>query len=102
MRKIVARCCGGCTAELTFGQHKITADLDVDADGRLLSVAVRRWGNPDGGRWDENSFGGAVEDERTFGGMTIPTRMTVGWFYGTARASRGEFFRVNIRNARFL
>jgi hypothetical protein len=34
--------------------------------------------------------------------MRIPTRMTVGWFYGTERAAKGEFFRLNITRAQFL
>lgn len=59
-------------------------------------------GNPAGGKgWAEVPFGGTVSEERTFGGMTIPSRMTVGWFYRTERAARGEFFRLNITSARF-
>jgi hypothetical protein len=59
-------------------------------------------GKPGGDPWGEYPFGGAVAEERAFGGMRIPTRMTVGRFYGTQRAAQGEFFRLNITRAQFL
>src|SRR6185312_4851218 len=62
---------------------------------RTFDPAISRPGGRD-------PFGGAVAEERAFGGMRIPTRMTVGWFYGTKRAAKGEFFRLNITRAQFL
>jgi hypothetical protein len=70
--------------------------------GRLLAVTVRRWGKPDGHPWGEYPFGGSVAEERAFDGMKVPTRMTVGWFYGTKRAAKEEYFRLNITRAQFL
>jgi hypothetical protein len=90
------------TAESHLGPHRVFADLRVGEDGRLLAVTVHRWGNPGSDGWAEVPFGGAVAEERTFSGMTIPTQMTVGWFYGTERAAEGEFFRLNITSARYL
>ena len=42
-------------------------------------------------------FGGIIEEEGTFCGYTIPTRLRIGWYFGTERfESEGEFFRVTI------
>jgi hypothetical protein len=90
------------TAEWALGPHRVSTELRVDAGGRLLAVSIRRWGKPGGDPWGEYPFGGAVAEEKAFGGMRIPTRMTVGWFYGTKRAARGEFFRLNVTRAQFL
>jgi hypothetical protein len=43
-----------------------------------------------------------VEEEETFGGYTIPTRLWIGWYFDTERFERdGEFFRVRIDKARY-
>ena len=33
---------------------------------------------------------------RTFRGLTVPSAGRVGWFYGTDRWSKGEFFRFQL------
>jgi hypothetical protein len=39
---------------------------------------------------------------KIFGGYTIPTRLRVGWYYGSERfESEGEFFRVTVDDAIF-
>jgi len=59
-----------------------------------------RWGNPDGGEFHYSRCGGFVEEEGTFAGYTIPTRMRVGWHFGTdGFEQEGEFFRVTIDDA---
>jgi hypothetical protein len=81
-----------------------TAEIDytVDDMGRLKAVNMPRWGNPDGGDFRYFNFGGLVEEETRFGGYTIPTRMRVGWHFGTERfESEGEFFRVTVDRAVF-
>lgn len=77
-------------------------DLATDADGRLREVCLLRWGNPGGGSFQEAPFGGVMEAEGTFQGLTIPTRLRVGWWPGTERFAReGEFFRAGIHHAEF-
>jgi hypothetical protein len=45
-------------------------------------------------------FGGILEEESTFCGYTIPTRLRVGWYFGSERfESEGEFFRATIDDA---
>jgi hypothetical protein len=48
------------------------------------------------------SFGGLVEEEASFAGYTIPSRLRVGWYFGTDRFEPdGEFFRVTVDEARY-
>jgi len=68
--------------------------------GRLKTFKLPRWGNPDGAEFRYVDFGGIVEAEGTFCGYTIPTRLRIGWYFGTERfASEGEFFRATIEDA---
>ena len=74
--------------------------LTVNAQGRLEQVKIDRWGNPEGEAFHYSDFGGIVEDSGTFGGYTIPTRLRVGWYFGSERfESEGEFFHCTIDKA---
>jgi hypothetical protein len=43
-----------------------------------------------------------VRRERTFSGVTVPTEMSLGWFYGSDRyRDEGEFFRVTVDSAEY-
>lgn len=70
--------------------------------GSLQSVALPRWGNPEGHDFHEIEFGAAIDQEGTFNGYTIPVRLRVGWYFGTARFEReGKFFQATIDDAEF-
>lgn len=74
--------------------------FSIDRTGRLKTFKLPRWGNPDGTEFHYVDFGGIVEDEGTFSGYTIPTRLRVGWYFDSERfESEGEFFRVTIDDA---
>jgi uncharacterized protein DUF6920 len=74
----------------------------MDDRGRLQSVNMPRWGNPEGAEFHYANCGGWVEEERTFGGYTIPSHLRVGWYFGSERfESEGEFFRVTIDEAAY-
>jgi hypothetical protein len=76
--------------------------LTVGETGRLEQVRYKRWGNPENGPFHYEDFGGVAEEEGTFGGYTIPTRLRVGWYFGSDRfVTEGEFFRVTIDDATF-
>ena len=63
---------------------------------------MQRWGNPGGGAFELERCGGLIEREETIGGYTIPTRVRVGWYFGTSRfETDGEFFRVTIDTAEY-
>ncbi|WP_292796076.1 DUF6920 family protein [Nostoc sp. NMS7] len=68
--------------------------------GRIKTFKLPRWNNLDGSEFHYIDFGGIMEEERTFSGYTIPTRLRVGWYFGTERfESEGEFFRATIDDA---
>jgi hypothetical protein len=87
-----------------FKAHGEPADLELVTDerGRLETIKLPRWGNPEGANFHYADFGGIVEEENTFAGYTIPTRLRVGWYFGTDRfESEGEFFRATIDDATY-
>lgn len=91
-------------AHASFSAHGDTAEIDYDirADGSLAAVGMQRWGNPGGGAFELERCGGLIEREETIGGYTIPTRVRVGWYFGTSRfETDGEFFRVTIDTAEY-
>ncbi len=75
--------------------------LGLDSSGRVVSVSMLRWGNPDGGTFGMFPFGGYVDSETTWDGYTIPSRLRIGWFFGSDRFEEGEFFRATITHAAF-
>jgi len=75
-------------------------DFTLDQTGCLKTFKLPRWGSPDGAEFRYVDFGGILEKEGTFCGYTIPTRLRVGWYFGTERfESEGEFFRGTIDDA---
>ena len=75
-------------------------DFTIDQTGRLKTFKLPRWGNPDSAEFRYVDFGGTLEDDRTFCGYTIPTRLRIGWYFGSEQfESEGEFFRATIDDA---
>lgn len=68
---------------LAVDGEPISVTLRVDGNGALQEVALDRWGDPDGGAARLHPYGFRVGAEGTFEGVTIPTRITGGWGYGT-------------------
>ena len=92
---------GTAIAAWRFGDDTETAELRAGADGQLLEVMVNRWGNPGGRPFRRCPFGVSVQAETDFGGVTIPSQFTAGWWRGTGRQAEGEFFRAHITHAQF-
>lgn len=89
------------TARRTVGDEDTQVDLHIDADGRLVSVAGPRWGNPLGRPFGYYPFGVDLLAETTVDGITVPSAFTASWFYGTPDQHAGEFFRSTISAVRF-
>jgi len=87
-------------ATIKIGEEPVTLDLFVEPDGKLREIRILRWGDQteDGG-YGYIPFGGQVQEEQSFGGYTIPSKVGVGWWIGTDRYF--EFFRAQIENAVF-
>ena len=89
-------------AAFTVQGHKTALDLTIDDRGRLEAIQLQRWGNPDNTEFREIAFGGVVDAEGSFGDYTIPTRLRIGWHFGTSGfESDGEFFRATIDDATY-
>lgn len=87
---------------VTLPAHDEIAEIDytLGQNGKVDKLSMPRWGNGDGGSHHYTSFGGYVDEERSFSGYTIPSRVRVGWFFGTDRFEReGEFFRTTVDEA---
>lgn len=89
-------------ASLSVYGERPEMTLTIGSEGRLESTVYPRWGSPDGGLYRYENFGGVMEAEGSFQGYTIPTRMRMGWYFGTDRFEReGEFIRIVIDEARY-
>jgi len=81
-----------------IGAESIDVALHVAPDGRLLDVLLQRWSDADGA-FGYVPFGVTSQQERTFDGITVPSVVRAGWWWGTARQDEGEFFRAEITSA---
>lgn len=80
--------------------HTTRVELTLGDNGALLGLGLNRWGAPEGAAFRELPFGGTASDDRTFSGVTLPTRYRVGWHYGADRFDRdGAFFRCTLSTA---
>ena len=70
--------------------------LRIDRDGALRALSVERWGRRDTPDHRYIPCGGDVHAERCFGLFTVPSRLTVSWWHGTAR--RAPFFKAQLRD----
>lgn len=78
-------------------------EMTIEDNGRLRSFSIMRWAHLLGEGYHYFPFGGVAEDEATFQGYTIPTRIRFGYFVGTPLfESEGEFLRVRVDSATFI
>lgn len=91
-------------ARATIAAHGEASSLELtlDEEGAVTASKMLRWGNPEGDAFHYADFGALVEGERTFDGVTLPTVLRAGWFFGSERFERdGEFIRLTIDHAEF-
>ncbi|WP_193195519.1 DUF6920 family protein [Nostoc sp. MG11] len=87
-------------ASLKVDGEPITLTLVTDLDGKVLKLSLPRWGeHKEDSSYTYIPFGGEFPEEHTFGGFTIPSQISAGWWFGTERYS--EFFRAKIEQAEF-
>lgn len=65
----------------------VEVHLRVAPDGRLLNAVAQRWGEVSKDTFAYLPFGGHMHEERRFGDLVIPSRLTAGWNYGTDKYS---------------
>jgi Family of unknown function (DUF6920) len=87
-------------ATMKIGDETVALNLFIEPDGRLREIKILRWGDQtEDGSFGYVPFGGQIQEERDFGGYTIPSKVGVGWRLGTD--SYFEFFRARIETAVF-
>jgi uncharacterized protein DUF6544 len=74
--------------------------ITVDPSGAVRSMWGMRWNDGSEGERGYLPFGGDIHDSHTFEGLTIASRLTVGWGYGTPRYE--PFFEAEIEAAKTL
>jgi Family of unknown function (DUF6544) len=91
-------------AEWRVDDATFPVTLAIGAGGSLRSLTMPRWAQPAGHQWGEYPCGGTVQDEVDFDGITLGTKLSAGYFYGTDKwhSPAGEFFRAGITHATFL
>jgi hypothetical protein len=86
---------------ITVDGEAIGVTIHVAPDGRLREVSLLRWGDVEGRPARPLPYGFRVEEERTFGGVTIPSRLTGGWHYGTDRFESATAATFEVQRAAF-
>jgi hypothetical protein len=81
----------------TYLHGRGRATIHSDADGRLLRVAMQRWGRPHGKRYAEHRFEVTFASEFAVCGLLLPDGMGAAWV--DAHGVRQEFFRATIDSA---
>jgi Family of unknown function (DUF6544) len=87
--------------QVRIGPATVPVTLTLRSDGSLEAVTLLRWGRPDKRPYGLHVFGAQIEEEGTFEGFTIPTRVSAGWWLGTDRWSDGEFIRFRVDRATY-
>jgi hypothetical protein len=69
----------------------------IDERGALRSVSTLRWGNAGQDHFGYIPCGAEMKDESRFGDLVLPSRLEVGWWFGTPRYE--PFFETRILGA---
>jgi hypothetical protein len=87
---------------LSIDDLSSTILMTVEEDGRLREVVIPRYHQGEGRKIEKaewRPFGITVEEEKTFEGYRIPTKIRAGWWPGSTRYT--EVFRAEIKEATF-
>lgn len=88
-------------ADISVDGSVHTLTIAVDAEGRLLSARLPRWGSPDGQPYRLHTFGVVLDGEISANGYTISASVRAGWWDGENGRESGEFFRATIDEVTF-
>lgn len=81
---------------LRIDGHDVPITLRTARDGRLREATLQRWGDQGVDAHQGIPYGVTVEREESFGGLTIPTRLAGGWWYGTERYRPDDASRLTL------
>jgi hypothetical protein len=86
---------------LAVDGEPVAVTLRIGPDGALREVTLDRWGDVGVAKFRPIPYGFAVEAEARFGGITIPTRIRGGWWFGTDRFDPATAATFTVASARF-
>ena len=89
------------TVTMSIGSSRESVTVTVDERGRLMELAMHRWGNVGVPHHQPIPYGFRVLAERTFDGYTIPSFLEGGWWFGTTRFDPDRASRFVITQAQF-
>lgn len=81
--------------------ESVSLTLRIDDEGRPLEMSMLRYGDVGVESWQLLPYGVEIEEEATFGGYTIPTRVRGGWWFGSERYSPFEASVFQVLSAAF-
>jgi hypothetical protein len=77
--------------------ERLAVRLRIDENGAQTSAFVLRWDDGSHGRRGYIPMGGIVHEERRFGDLVIPSRMTIGWWFD--QPQWWPFYEVEVLSA---
>ena len=81
-------------ARLEVAPEHPEVTLRIGATGAVRTVSLLRWGNAGQKHFSYIPFGGEIHAERRFGALTLPSEVSIGWWWGTPRYQ--PFFEATI------
>lgn len=84
-------------ASFDVAPERVEMELRIGPDGGVRRVKIVRWGNVGRDDFGYIPFGAEVLEERRFGDVVLPSRITVGWWFDTPRYA--PFFEATILSA---
>jgi hypothetical protein len=84
-------------ASWDVGPERPDVHILIDDSGAVRTVWADRWSNAGTGPYGYIPCGAEVHAERRFGDWLLPSRVTVGWWFGTERCA--PFFRAEVLTA---
>jgi uncharacterized protein DUF6920 len=82
-------------ARLDLPRERPEVHVQIDRAGALRTAHAQRWGDPANRGFAYVACGCEVHPERAFGDFVIPSRVSVGWWFG--KPSYEPFFEAEIR-----
>jgi hypothetical protein len=85
-------------ARFALPPERPEVEVRIDPRGAITQVSAARWGPLEDGRYGYIPCGCVVHAERRFGDLTMPSKLTVSWRFGTPGDT--PFLRAELTEAR--
>jgi hypothetical protein len=81
---------------LTIDGEAVPVTIGIDVRGAVTTMQMERFGDEGREEWGPTPYGFTVLAERTFGGLTIPSQLEGGWWFGTDRYDADNASRFEV------